>query len=145
MSTMTMVTRRRVMAGALALGPAGAITATGDVTGSGAFGVDGPGTVILDSPTVTYGGGTLISNGTLQLNNSFPPSGAIANHGMLAVGVSGTLANNISGVGGVSVLNVAAGAPQSSRVVSTATAVEPLTNPGTTSVQTRRWPTIACW
>jgi fibronectin-binding autotransporter adhesin len=94
-----------VNGGVLALAPAGAITVTGDVTGTGAFGVTGAGTVILDSATVSYAGGTIITNGTLQLNNSFPPAGNIVDFGTLAVGVSGTLANNISGGGGVAIIN----------------------------------------
>lgn len=94
-----------VNAGTLAFAPASSITVTGAVSGVGAFGVTGSGTVVLDSGTISYTGGTVISNGTLQLNNAFPPTGAIADNGTLAVGVSGSLANNISGSGGVSVIN----------------------------------------
>jgi fibronectin-binding autotransporter adhesin len=96
-----------VNGGTLALAPAGTITVSGDVTGAGAFGVSGAGTVVLNSGNVSYSGGTIVSNGTLQLNAAFPPSGNIADYGTLAIGVSGTLANNISGAGGVSLVNAA--------------------------------------
>lgn len=97
-----------VNAGTLALGPAGTITVSGDVTGSGAFGVNGPGTVILSSSTVTYSGGTVITNGTLQLDNAFPPSGSIADFGSLVVGTSGTLATSVYGTGGITAQNSSA-------------------------------------
>ncbi len=93
-----------VNGGTLALAPAGTITLSGDVTGSGAFGAGG-GTVILTSGTLTYGGGTVISNGTLRFDAAFPPAGNIMDNGTLALAVSGTLANNVSGAGGVSVIN----------------------------------------
>ena len=91
--------------GTLALAPAGTITVSGDVTGAGAFGMTGSGTVVLTSANITYTGGSVISNGTLQLNSVFPPSGNIIDNGTLALGVGGTLANNISGAGGVSLVN----------------------------------------
>lgn len=94
-----------VSSGALAFAPSGTITVTGDVTGAGAFGVNGPGTVVLSSATVSYSGGTIITNGTLQLDAAFPPAGNINDYGTLAVGTSGSLANNISGSGGVSIIN----------------------------------------
>jgi autotransporter-associated beta strand protein len=98
-----------VNSGTLALAPAGTITRSGSVTGSGAFGMAGAGTVILTSGTVTYGGGTVISGGTLQFgdgtgNGVFPPAGAITDNGTLALALSGTLANSISGSGGVSII-----------------------------------------
>lgn len=95
-----------VNAGTLTLSPAGSITVSGAVTGSGAFGTAG-GTVILTSGTITYGV-TVITNGTLQFNSVFPPSGDIADNGTLTLAVSGTLANNVSGSGGVSAINSAA-------------------------------------
>lgn len=94
-----------ISAGALALAPAGSITVSGDVTGGGAFGVNGAGTVILNSGNVAYTGGTIISNGTLQLNAAFPPSGNISDYGTLAIGTGGTLANNVSGTGGLTLLS----------------------------------------
>lgn len=97
-----------VNAGTLALAPTGSNVVSGDVTGSGAFGMTGPGTVVLTSGTITYGGGTVISNGTLQFNSALPPAGNITDNGTLALAVSGTLANNVSGSGGVSAINSAA-------------------------------------
>ena len=97
-----------VNAGTLALAPAISNTVSGQITGSGAFGASGSGTVVLTSGTITYGGGTVISNATLQFNSVFPPSGNISDNGTLALAVSGTLANNISGSGGVSAINSAA-------------------------------------
>jgi len=94
-----------VNAGTLALAPAGSNIVSGDVTGNGAFGMTGPGTLILTSGTITYANGTVISNGTLQFDTVFPPSGNITDKGTLALAVSGTLANNVSGSGGVSIIN----------------------------------------
>lgn len=93
-------------AGTLALGPAGTITVSGDVTGSGAFGINGAGQVILTSGNIAYTGGSLIAGGgTLEFDNAFPPSGNIADNGTLAFGVGGTFGNNVSGPGGLTLLN----------------------------------------
>jgi autotransporter-associated beta strand protein len=72
--------------------------------------VDGAGTVILSGFNNTYSGGTLINNGTLQFGDEFglgilPPAGNIPNNGTLATTLFGTLANNISGTGGVTILS----------------------------------------
>jgi fibronectin-binding autotransporter adhesin len=92
-----------VTSGTLQIAPSSTSTFSGNVSGSGAFGVNGAGTLILNGGTVTYGGGTVISNGTLQFNTFFPPSGNILDYGTLALDVFGTLPNNISGNGGVSI------------------------------------------
>ena len=97
-----------VSAGTLALAPAGSNTVSGDVTGNGAFGMTGPGTLVLTSGTITYASGTVISNGTLQFNATFPPAGNITDNGTLALAVGGTLAN-VSGSGGISLINGASG------------------------------------
>ena len=92
--------------GTLALGPAGTITVSGDVTGTGAFGINSAGKVILSSGTITYTGGSLIAGGgTLEFDNAFPPSGNITDNGTLAFGVGGTFSDNISGTGGLTLLN----------------------------------------
>lgn len=92
-------------AGTLALGPSGTITVSGDVTGNGAFGINGSGSVILSSGNITYSGGSLINVGTLEFDNAFPPSGNILDNGTLAFGVGGTFSDNISGTGGLTLLN----------------------------------------
>ena len=96
-----------VNAGTLALAPAISNTVSGNITGSGAFGASGSGTVNLTSGTITYGGGTVISNATLQFNSVLPPAGNILDNGTLALASSGTLLNNVSGSGGISILNSA--------------------------------------
>jgi len=65
----------------------------------------GSGTLVLTSGNITYANGTVISNGTLQFNSVFPPVGNITDNGTLALAVGGTLANNVSGAGGVSIIN----------------------------------------
>lgn len=92
-------------AGTLALGPSGTITVSGDVTGGGAFGINGAGKVILTSGNITYSGGSLITGGTLEFDNAFPPAGSITDNGTLSLGASGTLGNNVSGAGGVTLIN----------------------------------------
>jgi len=99
-----------VNAGALLLGPVGTSKISGDVTGSGVFGVNGSGSVVLSGFNNTYSGGTVISNGTLQFGDEFgsgvlPPAGNIPNNGTLATTLFGTLANNISGTGGLAILS----------------------------------------
>ena len=97
-----------VNAGTLALGPTGTITVSGDVTGNGAFGINSAGHVILSSGNITYSGGSLITNGgTLEFDNAFPPSGNISDNGTLAFGSGGTFNDNISGPGGLTLLNSA--------------------------------------
>ncbi|MBW8865114.1 MAG: hypothetical protein JF609_09385, partial [Verrucomicrobia bacterium] len=86
----------------------GTITVSGDVTGGGAFGINSTGTVKLSSANITYTGGSLIAGGgTLEFDNAFPPSGNITDNGTLAFGVGGTFGNNISGSGGLTLLNAA--------------------------------------
>lgn len=94
-----------VNAGTLQLGPVGTGTYSGDVTGGGAFGVNGSGTIILTGGNITYGGGTIISNGTLQFNAGLPPAGSVLDNGTLALGAGGTLANTVSGAGGILINN----------------------------------------
>jgi fibronectin-binding autotransporter adhesin len=95
-------------AGTLALGPSGTITVSGDITGSGGFGINSTGKVILSSANITYSGGSLIAGGgTLEFDNAFPPSGNINDNGTLALGIGGTFSGNISGSGGVTLLNFA--------------------------------------
>jgi fibronectin-binding autotransporter adhesin len=98
-----------VNGGTLQLGPVGSSKFSGDVTGSGAFGVNGAGTLIISGFNNAYAGGTVIGSGTLQfgdeLGNGSIPAGNISNNGGLALSVSTTLGNNISGSGGVSVVN----------------------------------------
>ncbi|HEV2436749.1 MAG TPA: autotransporter-associated beta strand repeat-containing protein [Verrucomicrobiae bacterium] len=92
-------------AGTLLLGPVGVSTFSGAVTGAGAFGLNGAGTLILTTLSDTYSGGTVISNGTLLFSGALPPTGNIADNGTLALAVSGTLANNVSGSGGLTVVS----------------------------------------
>ena len=94
-----------VNAGTLQLAPSGTSTFSGNVTGGGAFGVNGSGTVALTGTTFTYGGGTVISNGTLQFSSILPPAGNILDDGTLALGSSGTLVNSVSGLGGILINN----------------------------------------
>ena len=94
-----------VNGGALLLETGSSNQISGNITGAGAFGVNGAGTVVLTGGTITYGGGTVISNGTLQFPFTFPPSGNITDNGVLALGASGTLANSVSGTGGISIIN----------------------------------------
>ena len=98
-----------VSAGTLLLGPSGTSAFSSAVTGAGAFGVNGSGTLILTGGGNAYAGGTVISNGTLQLGDgsgdgAMPPAGNLSDNGTLALEVSGTLANNVSGSGGISLL-----------------------------------------
>src|ERR1017187_2502733 len=93
-------------AGTLALGSSGTITVSGDVTGNGRFGINSAGKVILSSANITYSGGSLIAGGgTLEFDNAFPPSGNISDNGTLAFGAGGTFSDNISGTGGLTILN----------------------------------------
>lgn len=94
-----------INSGTLALAPSGTISVSGNVTGNGALGMNGPGTVILDDGMVSYSGGTVISNGTLEFNSTLPPLGNISDNGLLALEVGGTLANNVSGSGAVTIAN----------------------------------------
>jgi len=94
-----------VNSGTLQIGPSGTNQFSGNVTGAGAFGVNGSGTLVLNSGSITYAGGTVISNGTLQFNSALPPAGNIVDNGTLALGVSGALGNSISGSGGISIIN----------------------------------------
>src|ERR1039458_3761792 len=97
-------------AGTLALGPSGTITVSGDVTGNGRFGINSAGKVILSSANITYSGGSLIAGGgTLEFDNAFPPSGNISDNGTLAFGIGGMFSDNISGTGGLTILNGASG------------------------------------
>jgi autotransporter-associated beta strand protein len=102
-----------VSAGALQLAPSGTSKFSGNVTGVGAFGVNGAGTLVLNGLNNTYSGGTLIGSGTLQFGDevgsgALPPTGSITDNGTLATTLYGTLANNISGSGGITILNNAA-------------------------------------
>ncbi|MGH7952025.1 MAG: beta strand repeat-containing protein [Limisphaerales bacterium] len=91
--------------GLLQLAPTGSNQLSGSVSGAGAFGVNGAGTTVLSGSTINYTGGTVISNGTLQFNSIFPPAGDITDDGVLALGTSGEIDNNISGSGGISIVN----------------------------------------
>ncbi len=100
-----------VSAGTLLLSPiTTSSTFSNAVTGAGAFGVNTSGKLILTSSGNTYGGGTVISNGTLQFgdgsgnNGTYPPAGNISDNGTLALTTPGTLVNNVSGNGGISIL-----------------------------------------
>ena len=73
------------------------------ISGSGALTLSGAGTLVL-SATNTYTGGTVISSGSVQLNTpGAAGTGAITDNGILSVilGSSATLANVISGSGGI--------------------------------------------
>jgi autotransporter-associated beta strand protein len=101
-----------VNGGTLLIAPVGAIPIvfSNAVTGTGAFGVNGAGTLILLNSGNNYSSGTVISNGTLQFGDGFgngalPPAGNITDNGTLALTLSGTLANNVSGNGGVSIVS----------------------------------------
>ena len=99
-----------VNAGGLLLGPVGTSTFSGPVTGAGAFGVNGAGTLVLSGFSDNYSGGTVISNGTLQFgdglgNGAMPPAGNVTDSGMLALAVSDTLSNNVSGNGGLAIIS----------------------------------------
>jgi autotransporter-associated beta strand protein len=92
--------------GTLALAPAGTITVAGDVTGTGAFGINSAGKVKLSSGNIAYSGGSVIQGGgTLEFDNAFPPAGNVTDNGTLAFGVGGTFSDNISGTGGIMLLN----------------------------------------
>lgn len=100
-----------VTSGTLLLDPTGtSTTISNGVAGSGAFGVNSAGTLIMDSSANTWSGGTVISNGTLQFgdgagNGALPPAGNISDNGTMILTLSGTLGNNISGSGGVSMID----------------------------------------
>jgi autotransporter-associated beta strand protein len=94
-----------INSGTLQLAPAGSNNYSGNVTGAGAFGVNGAGIIDMSGSTITYAGGTVISNGTLQLDSVFPPAGSVTDNGTLALGASGTLANIVTGSGGLSIIN----------------------------------------
>jgi autotransporter-associated beta strand protein len=99
-----------VTTGTLQLAPSGTSTLSGNVTGGGAFGVNGAGTVILTGNGNNYSSGTVISNGALQFgdglgNGALPPAGSITDNGTLALALGGTLANNVSGSGGISIVS----------------------------------------
>ncbi|TWT13958.1 autotransporter domain-containing protein [Reyranella sp. CPCC 100927] len=89
----------------LALNRSDTLVLAGTITGSGALQQNGAGTTVLTAAN-TYGGGTTINAGTLQLGNggtSGAIAGAIANNGTLAFNRSDavTFAGAISGSGGV--------------------------------------------
>ncbi|TXL73683.1 autotransporter domain-containing protein [Vineibacter terrae] len=78
---------------------------TGTISGTGAVQQNGTGTTVLTAAN-TYGGGTTINAGTLQLGNGGATgsvAGTIANHGTLAFNRSdaATFDNVIAGSGGV--------------------------------------------
>ena len=93
-----------INAGTLAFAPGGSNVVSGDVAGPGAFGMSGAGTLVLSSFNNTYSGGTVISNGTLQVDGVLP-AGNVTDYGTLALNVSATIPNSISGSGGLSILN----------------------------------------
>ncbi|HEU6449365.1 MAG TPA: autotransporter-associated beta strand repeat-containing protein [Verrucomicrobiae bacterium] len=97
--------------GNLTLSPSGNIAVAGSVTGAGVLGVSGSGTLVLENTGNTYAGGTTIQNGTLQIGDTIGsgslPSGSVTDNGTLAFGSSATVANTISGTGGISILNSA--------------------------------------
>ena len=69
-----------------AANPAAIMTVSGNITGAGGLTCPGPGTVIITSSSVNYGGSTTINSGTLQINS--PAGATVALH---AVSGSGTL------------------------------------------------------
>jgi autotransporter-associated beta strand protein len=93
--------------GALAINRSDAYTLANDVSGTGGLSQIGTGTSTLTG-TNTYSGTTTISAGTLQIGNGGTTgsigSGAISNSATLAINRSDlfTLANNVSGTGGLS-------------------------------------------
>lgn len=91
--------------GTLAFYRTGTLTIYAPVTGSGGVVKDGLGTVELDADS-TYGGGTIINEGILQLGtggSTGSVTGAIETGGTLAINRDGDLdfANPVSGVGSV--------------------------------------------
>lgn len=95
-------------AGALVVNRGDAVTLNGIISGSGSLTQAGNGTAILAADT-TYTGGTTIAAGTLQLGAGGTTGsviGDIVNHGTLAVDrdASASIANAISGSGGVRIL-----------------------------------------
>jgi autotransporter-associated beta strand protein len=91
--------------GTLAFDRTGTLSVFASITGTGALVKNGLGTVELDADS-TYGGGTTISAGTLQLGTGGTTgsvTGAILNDGTLAINRAGDLnfANAVSGIGSV--------------------------------------------
>ena len=98
--------------GTLAFAPGGTIVLSNNITGTGTFGVSGSGSVVvLEGTANTWSGGTIITNGTLQIgdgNSAGSLPGNVTDNGTLSVANSGTVANIISGTGGVLLPNSAA-------------------------------------
>ncbi|WP_165923602.1 autotransporter domain-containing protein [Bosea sp. BK604] len=89
--------------GTLAFNRSDTVTFTGAISGSGALRQDGSGTVILTGAN-SYGGGTTIAAGTLQIGNGGTDgsiSGDVVNNGTLAVNRTNivSLSGAISGSG----------------------------------------------
>ena len=84
---------------ALVINRSGALTVSSDISGTGSVRQMGTGTTTLTGSN-TYGGGTTISAGSLQIGNGGSTgsigSGALSNQGTLLVNRSGTLALNMS-------------------------------------------------
>jgi fibronectin-binding autotransporter adhesin len=90
--------------GTLALATGGTITLSNNIAGTGIFGVTGSGSVVLEGTANIWSGGTVITNGTLQVgdnNSAGSLPGNVTDNGTLAFGSSITANNNISGAGGV--------------------------------------------
>ena len=91
--------------GALVFSRAGTLTLAGDVSGTGSLAKLGTSTLVLTGNNHTYGGGTRIAAGTLQVGNADAtgslPTGAITNDGTLYINTSNnvTLTGPIGGLG----------------------------------------------
>ena len=72
------------------------LTLTGNIGGTGALAMAGPGTLNLTG-TNTYTGGTMVGSGTLKINGSIAGNVAVAAAGTL--GGNGTIGGNVANVG----------------------------------------------
>lgn len=98
--------------GTLAFNRDGTLTVTPTITGTGSLVQNGPGTVILTSDS-TYGGGTTINAGTLQLGNGDvfgSVTGSIVNNGNLTINRVDDLnfATPVSGTGSLTQAGIGA-------------------------------------
>ena len=88
--------------GVLQVNSAGTQTFTGSITGFGALGKLGTGTLTL-SGTNGYGGATLVNGGTLNLPNGLPFSGGLVSVNAGTLAASGTINRNVAVAAGAEV------------------------------------------
>jgi fibronectin-binding autotransporter adhesin len=81
-----------------AANPAAIMTINGNITGTGNVSYPGPGTVIVKSMSVNYGGNTAVNSGTLQINSgvgAVVALHAVSGSGSLGIG-DGTVATSVT-------------------------------------------------